>query len=84
MLRIRRLIEERRERNRRRGRAGAAARIRKIAEGPAPEYPADRTGDYRIVHIEDRQAGRITEHILMLLPVKQGQGRCDQFEAWAG
>lgn len=82
MLKIKSLIEKRRERNSRRGRAGAEARIRNIAAAPAPEYPRDRSGDYRIIHIEDCIDGVITEHVIMLTPVKSGQGRIDQWATW--
>jgi len=33
-------------------------------------------------HIENCVNGVITEHILMLTPVKQGQGRIDQWATW--
>ena len=82
MLKIKSLIAKRREINRRKGLKGVAARLRKIAEAPAPTYPIDRSGDYRIVHVEDCMNGVIIEHILMLTPVKEGQGRCDQWATW--
>ena len=81
MLYIKSLAEERREINRRKGLKGVAERLRRIAEAPAPPYPADRSDDYRIVHIEDRAGGRTTEHILMLTPAGD-KGRCDQWHIW--
>lgn len=50
-------------------------------EQSLPEYPLNRTGDYRIVHIEDCVNGVITEHILMLTPAED-KGRSDQWSVW--
>jgi hypothetical protein len=58
------------------------AKERKRMESEPLQYPLDRSGDYRVIHIEDCMAGVITDHILLLSPVKSGQGRCDQFAVW--
>jgi len=60
---------------------GVRAKARMLMASEPPDYPniLDRSGDYRIIHIEDSLQG---EHVLLLTPCKKENGYCNQWHVW--